>query len=227
MSAPRPSDHESTAAAKAADPTPTPSLFASRRAPKHDVHMVMNFDQLLRKVEQAEDALEARERRFVADWHQLQATWRAAWTPGRVLIAGLASGFAFGRASRGRKAGGAGFLRILSTVSGLVASANAQLAAHEAEDVADRVDAAVDRNGGFHDDGPYDDDGLYEDGPYDDDFDDRGPHAQAGDARGFDDARADDARRAGAGQPRSAHAADAPLSPDEAVRRAGAESARP
>jgi hypothetical protein len=208
MSAPHPADGESAASAKAADPTPTPSLLSSSRAPKHDIHMVMNFDQLLRKVEQAEDALESRERQVVADWHRLQGTWRAAWTPGRVLIAGLASGFAFGRASRGSKGGGSGFLRILSTVSGLIASANAQIAAHEAEHVAQRVDAGACGGDGY-DDGPYDD------GPDDGPIDDR---ARAG-LRGS----ADHARAA---FERDAHAAST-LAPDEAVRRAGAESARP
>lgn len=203
MSAPQSSDSESTASAKAVDPTPTPSLFSSSRAPKHNIHSVMNFEQLLKKVEQAEDALESREREVVADWHRLQATWRAAWTPGRILIAGVTSGFAFGRASRGsRGGGGSGFLRILSTVSGLIASANAQLAAHEAEHVAERVDAATAGYG--HDD--YDD----YNGP-----DEPVPDADAH-ARRFADAPFDEGLRDGAA-----------LSPDEAVRRAGAESARP
>lgn len=204
MSAPQSSDSESTASAKAVDPTPTPSLLSSSRAPKHNIHSVMNFDQLLKKVEQAEDALESREREVVADWHRLQATWRSAWTPGRILIAGLTSGFAFGRASRGSKGSGSGFLRILSTVSGLIASANAQIAAHEAEHVAQRVDASVsgseDHDDGPHDDGPYD-------GPHD-----RARHGSAGDAR--------------AAAARDAYATST-LSPDEAVRRAGAEAARP
>lgn len=213
MSAPHPSDNESTAAAKATDPTPTPSLLSPTRAPKHNIHSVMNFEQLLKKVEQAEDALESRERQAVADWRHLQATWRAAWTPGRVLIAGLASGFAFGRASRGGKGGGSGFLRILSTVSGLVASANAQIAAHEAEHVAERVDADLHDGYDDYDDGPYDD-GSY------DGIDERGFERVAPDtARG-------DGERMQATPGRDAHA-DSPLAPDEAVRRAGAESARP
>lgn len=220
MSAPQASDSESTATAKAADPTPTPSLFSSGRAPKHDIHSVMNFEQLLKKVEQAEDALESREREAVADWRHLQATWRAAWTPGRILIAGLTSGFAFGRASRGGKGGGSGFLRILSTVSNLIASANAQLAAHEAEHVAERVDAAT----AGHDDG-YDDYG-YDD--FDDDGDGYGPDEPAPGAheRHHAGAHADDAARDGMGHRHDARSGPA-LAPDEAVRRAGAESSRP
>lgn len=226
MSAPHPSDHESTAAAKASDPTPTPSLFAPKRAPKHNIHSVMNFDQLLKKVEQAEDALESRERMAVADWRHLQATWRAAWTPGRVLIAGLASGFAFGRASRGRKGGGgAGFLRILSTVSGFIASANAQLAAHEAEHVADRVDAAADRDGGFPGDGPQGD-GPYDGGPYGDHPGSAGAYTGGATPRD-DNAHARDGASPGRGRVRSAPPHETSLPPDEAVRRAGAESARP
>ena len=59
--------------------------------------MGTSFNQLIQKVEQAEAALEAQERRVAADWRQLRASWRAGWTPGRIVIAGLASGFLIGR----------------------------------------------------------------------------------------------------------------------------------
>jgi hypothetical protein len=57
----------------------------------------MSFDALLQKVKQAETALEAQERQAAADWRQFKASWRAAWTPGRIVVAGLVAGFLTGR----------------------------------------------------------------------------------------------------------------------------------
>lgn len=145
MSAPSPHDSEGQAAAKATDPTPNPALFGRRRPPKHQIHSVMNFEQLIAKVEQAEDALEARERELVADWRQLRASWRAGWTPGRIVIAGLASGFVAGRLQPGRllAKGGGGLMQLLSMLSGLVASGSAQAAAGEAEHAAASAEDAA------------------------------------------------------------------------------------
>jgi hypothetical protein len=145
MSAPHPSDGERQAAAKAADPAPDPAIVGSRRPPKHRIHSVMNFEQLIAKVQQAEDALEARERAFVADWRQLRASWRAGWTPARIVIAGLASGFLAGRLKPGRALarGGGGLMQLLSTLSGLIASGSAQAAAGEAEHAAESAEDAA------------------------------------------------------------------------------------
>ena len=52
----------------------------------------MGFDALLTKVKQAEEALEAREREAVGRWQQFSHSWRAAWTPGRIVVVGLVSG---------------------------------------------------------------------------------------------------------------------------------------
>mgnify|MGYP003616062109 CR=1 FL=1 len=41
----------------------------------------MGFDALIAKVQQAETALESRERRTGEHWRQWKAIWRAAWTP--------------------------------------------------------------------------------------------------------------------------------------------------
>ena len=56
------------------------------------------FKQLIAKVHQCEDVVEAREREVVADVRQLKASWLAAWTPWRIVAAGLATGFVVGRA---------------------------------------------------------------------------------------------------------------------------------
>ena len=57
----------------------------------------MGFNALIAKVQQAEAALESRERRTGEHWRQWKAIWRAAWTPGRIVVAGLAAGFVAGR----------------------------------------------------------------------------------------------------------------------------------
>lgn len=92
----------------------------------------MSFDALIHKVKQAEAALEAQERLAAADWRQLKVSWRELWTPGRILLAGLASGFVVGRARPLKLAGGGGALQLLTALSGLFAAGGAQAAANEA-----------------------------------------------------------------------------------------------
>ena len=96
----------------------------------------MSFDALIAKVQQAEDALESRERDTAAQWRQFKSTWRQSWTPGRIVIAGLAAGFMVGRARPLRVASGGGVLQMLSALSGLLASGSAQVAAAHADDAA-------------------------------------------------------------------------------------------
>ena len=100
----------------------------------------MSFDTLLAKVEQAEDALEARERQVAADWRQLRRSWDAAWTPGRIVVAGLAAGFLVGRMQPGRLVTGGGVLRMIASLSALMASTQAQAAAGEAEQAAESAE---------------------------------------------------------------------------------------
>ena len=107
----------------------------------------MSFGQLIEKVRQAEQALEAQERRAAADWRQLKSTWLAGWTPSRIVIAGFLGGFAIGRVQPLRKATGSGALQLLSTLAGLFAGGSAQAAAGQAEEAADSAQqtaAAVD-----------------------------------------------------------------------------------
>lgn len=97
----------------------------------------MGFDALIQKVKQAEDALEAQERQVAADWRQLQGSWRGLWTPGRIVLAGLVSGFLVGRAEPLKRAAGGGALQLISALSGLFAGGSAQAAAGAADDAAD------------------------------------------------------------------------------------------
>jgi hypothetical protein len=97
----------------------------------------MGFEALKDKVKQAETALEARERQTAADWRQLKASWRAAWTPGRIIVAGLASGFLVGKLEPAKRlASGNNALQMLSTLAGLFAGGSAQAAAGEAAQAA-------------------------------------------------------------------------------------------
>lgn len=103
----------------------------------------MSFDALIAKVQQAEAALEARERQTSEQWRQLKLTWRQVWTPGRIVIAGLATGFMVGRGRPLRVASGHGVLQMLSALSGLLASGSAQVAAEEAGQAANAAQTAA------------------------------------------------------------------------------------
>ncbi|MDI1254055.1 hypothetical protein [Thermomonas sp.] len=97
----------------------------------------MSFDALIKKVKQAEVALETSERRTMARWKDLKIVWKEGWTPGRIVIAGLASGFLIGRAKPLKLVGGGGVLNLVTALSGLFASGSAQAAADEAGQAAD------------------------------------------------------------------------------------------
>lgn len=103
-----------------------------------------SFEQLVAKVHQAELALEEQERRVAADWRRLKTSWRMAWTPGRIVVAGLATGFAVGSLDPARMlAKGGGFMRLITMVSTLMAGTGAQAAASKAEDAADSATDAA------------------------------------------------------------------------------------
>jgi hypothetical protein len=101
----------------------------------------MSFEQLISKVKQAEDTLEAQERRVAADMRQFKASWRAGWTPPRIVIAGLVSGFVIGRVEPLKTvAKGGNAMQLITMLSGLFASGSAHAAAGEAEQAADNAE---------------------------------------------------------------------------------------
>jgi hypothetical protein len=105
----------------------------------------MGFKQLIAKVKQAEDALEAQERRVVADWRQLKVSWKEAWTPGRIILAGLVSGFVIGRAEPLRAAARSGqIMQLVTMLSGLFAGGTAKVAADQAEQAAETAEEVAD-----------------------------------------------------------------------------------
>lgn len=103
----------------------------------------MSFEALIQKVKQAEVALETSERRTAARWKELKIVWKEGWTPGRIVIAGLVSGFLVGRGKPLRLASGGGVLNLVTALSGLMASGSAQAAADEAGHAADAAVAAT------------------------------------------------------------------------------------
>ncbi|WP_330947726.1 hypothetical protein [Thermomonas sp. LB-4] len=102
----------------------------------------MGFDALLDKVKQAERTLENREREAVGRWQQLARSWRAAWTPGRIVVVGLVAGFVAGRAKPLQLArSGNGIVSLLQTLAPLLAGLQAGVqTAQSAQDEA-RQDA--------------------------------------------------------------------------------------
>ena len=102
----------------------------------------MSFGALIEKVSEAEVMLEAQERRMAADWRQFKHSWRMGWTPARILIAGVSSGYLMGKAGVAGKTG-TGTLQLLTALSGLFAGGSAQAAAGEAEAAANSVQQAT------------------------------------------------------------------------------------
>lgn len=142
---------EREATAEASDPTPHVNLFSGSKPPKHNVTAVMNFEQLIGKVKQAEDALEAQERRFTADVRQLKRSWKSMWTPGRIVVTGLVTGFVAGRAEPFKFAGkGGSMMQMITMVTGLFATGSAQEAAKDAEKAAESTDAVAESVAGTH-----------------------------------------------------------------------------
>lgn len=99
----------------------------------------ITFEHLIRKVSQAEEALERRERRVGEHVRRLKHAWKAGWTPARVLSAGLVSGFLVGRAEPLAKVGGVRWMQMITTLSGLFSSIQAAAAATEAGEAADEA----------------------------------------------------------------------------------------
>ena len=103
----------------------------------------MSFEDLQNKVEQAEQALEARERSAASDLRQLRASWREAWTPGRIVIAGLASGFVFGKSRALQQGTGSSVLKLMLGFTSLLTAKSAETSATAAKETARSAEASV------------------------------------------------------------------------------------
>ena len=81
----------------------------------------MRFERLLDNVQRAEQRVERRAVHTQGQWTTLKAAWRAGWTPGRIVIAGLVSGFVVGRAEPLGALTGARWMQMFAAVSSLMA----------------------------------------------------------------------------------------------------------
>ncbi|MFT3761377.1 MAG: protein sip-5 [Pseudoxanthomonas sp.] len=103
----------------------------------------MKFATLQRRVQRSERLLEGRQQQTLQHWNELRSAWREGWTPWRIVSAGLVAGFASGRAEPLAALDGPRMLRMIGTVSGWFAGAQAAVAgfAAEAADAAAAGDA--------------------------------------------------------------------------------------
>ena len=112
----------------------------------------MRFEQLKQRVTRREQLLEGRLQQTRDQWQTLTTTWRESWTPLRIVVAGLISGFVVGRSDPVQTLGklgalggnGTKILQLVTALSGLFASVQASSAADQAEHAADKADVAAD-----------------------------------------------------------------------------------
>lgn len=113
----------------------------------------MNFEELKRRVDRTEALVDGRMCQVTERHADLRREWRAAWTPLRIVVAGLAAGFVVGRTDPQRamarldklgRVGGPRALRLVSSLSSLMTSVQATMAAMTAKQAADTADAAAD-----------------------------------------------------------------------------------
>lgn len=111
----------------------------------------MKFDAIRRRVERSEQLVEGRALQTGVRAEALKSTWRESWTPARIIIAGLATGFLAGRADPAgalkHLGGGGRWIQLVGALSGLVASLQSSIAAAGADKAVDRADDAADQAG--------------------------------------------------------------------------------
>ena len=81
----------------------------------------MRFEQLRQRVERAEHRVTDRVDHAQSSGQSLLPAWRQAWAPGRIVCAGLLSGFLVGRGHPRSRMDGARWLQMASTMSSMFA----------------------------------------------------------------------------------------------------------
>lgn len=102
----------------------------------------MGLHALIARVEHAEAAMQACVQHGDAQRQRLRASWRAAWTPGRIVVCGLAAGFLVGRSRPLQLAGSAGVLKLFGSMSSLLSSELAKALASRFMSAAPDADVA-------------------------------------------------------------------------------------
>lgn len=107
--------------------------------------------QVQRRIARADQLLTGRAAQLTQHLGQVKTTWAAAWTPLRILGAGLGLGFVSGKLEPGKAAGGLAarlgaaprILQTLTALSGLLAATKARETVDEAMAAANAADDAV------------------------------------------------------------------------------------
>ncbi|MBL8256821.1 MAG: hypothetical protein JNJ62_09485 [Pseudoxanthomonas mexicana] len=123
----------------------------------------MRFEQLQQHVERAEKRVELRSAQTSLYWSILKQSWKDGWTPGRIISAGVVSGFLTGRAEPLRAMTGARWMQMFTAVSSFVATAQAAAAAEQAEQAVDTAQDVQDQAEGVADEEPMVDEAFDED----------------------------------------------------------------
>lgn len=112
----------------------------------------MKFSTLRSRVKRCEQVVAVRLVDTQDNWGVLSQVWRSSWSPLRIIVAGVASGFVAGKLEIPGKVSGARWLQMVGSVSNLVASGQAAfasaMAAHAAgtaDDAAEQSDAAAEK----------------------------------------------------------------------------------
>lgn len=108
-----------------------------------------NLAQVQRRIERAGQVMDGRRSQLRQNMQQMRSTWTAAWTPWRILGAGVGLGFVSGKLDPEKAAAGVAsrfasapkILQVLTALSGLLAATKAQVAAAQAEFAADEAEA--------------------------------------------------------------------------------------
>ena len=106
----------------------------------------MRFDDLVQRVHDTEHALELQRTHTGHSWRGLRTSWREGWTPTRIVLAGLLSGFLVGRVQPVRKVVGlpaSRWVQIGTSLWSLAASFKAKDAATTAEAAAGEAGVAA------------------------------------------------------------------------------------
>ena len=105
----------------------------------------MSFSHLKRRVERGEALLEGRVQQADESQARLKREWHEAWTPLRIVVAGLASGLVTGRMHPEKaigkigKVAGPGTIQLVTSAIGLVGSLQAAMAAMSASGAAENA----------------------------------------------------------------------------------------
>ena len=123
----------------------------------------MRFEQLQQRVARAEKRVELRSAQSSLYWTILKQSWKEGWTPARIVIAGVVSGFLVGRAEPLRALTGARWMQMFTAVSSFLATAQAATAAETAEQAADTAQDVQQQAEGVADEEPLVDEAFDED----------------------------------------------------------------